>query len=59
MNAKNKKGETPLVAVTLKWGTMSFVYGMLEGAEDKKFDLDRIRKDREKIAEILRAAGAK
>ena len=59
VNAKNKKGETPLVAVTLKWGTMSFVYGMLEGAEDKKFDLDRIRKDREKIAEILRAAGAK
>jgi len=59
VNAKNKKGETPLVTVTLKWGTMSFVYGLLDGADNKKFDLDRIKKDRVKIAEILSAAGAK
>ena len=59
VNAKNKKGETPLVAVTLKWGTMSFIYGLLDGADNKKFDLDRIKKDRVKIAEILSAAGAK
>ncbi|MAY06528.1 MAG: hypothetical protein CMO72_05090, partial [Verrucomicrobiales bacterium] len=59
VNAKNKKGETPLVAVTLKWGAMSFIYGLLDGADNKKFDLDRIKKDRVKIAEILSAAGAK
>jgi ankyrin repeat protein len=58
VNAKNKKGETPLVAVALKWGTMSFVYGLLEGAAQKKFDLNRIKRDREKVAQILRAAGA-
>ena len=59
VNAKNKKGETPLVAVTLGWGTMKFVYGFLEGTAQKKFDLDRIKQDRGKVAEILRAAGAK
>jgi len=59
VNAKNKKGETPLVAVTLDWGTMQFVYGLFGGAAKKKFDLDRIKQDRGKVAEILRAAGAK
>lgn len=58
VNAKNKKGETPLVSVTLNWGTMNFVYGLLAGAAQKKFDLDRIKQDRGKVAEILRAAGA-
>ncbi len=59
INAKNKKGETPLVAVTLDWGTMRFVYGLFGGAAKKEFDLDRIKQDRDKVADILRAAGAK
>ena len=59
VNVKNKKGETPMVAVTLKWRTMTFIYGLLDGKDNKKFDLDRIKKDRVKIAEILSAAGAK
>jgi len=58
VNAKNKKGETPLLAVTAPWEAMPGVYGFVGALLQKKFDLERIQKDRVKVAEILRAAGA-
>ncbi len=59
VNAKNKKGETPLVAATIPWETIKPGYDYLGNLAQKKFDLERIEKDRVKVAEILRAAGAK
>ena len=59
VNAKNKKGETPLVAATIPWETIKPGYDYLGNLVQKKFDLDRIQKDRAKVAELLRAAGAK
>ena len=59
VNAKNKKGETPLVAATIPWETIKPGYDYLGNLAQKKFDLDRIQKDRVKVAELLRAAGAK
>ncbi len=59
VNAKNKKGETPLLAVTAPWEAMPGIYGIVGLIKQKKFDLERIQKDRVKVAEILRAAGAK
>jgi len=58
VNAKNKKGETPLLAVAAPWEAMPGIYGFLGALLQKKFDLERIQKDRVKVAEILRAAGA-
>jgi hypothetical protein len=37
---------------------MPGVYGFVGALLQKKFDLERIQKDRVKVAEILRAAGA-
>ena len=59
VNAKNKKGETPLVAATIPWETIKPGYDYLGNLVQKKFDLERIEKDRVKVAEILRTAGAK
>ena len=59
VNAKNKKGETPLVAATIPWETIKAGYDYLGNLMQKKFDLERIEKDRGKVAEILRTAGAK
>ena len=59
VNAKNKKGETPLRVVAASWKGMPLLYGLVSGFTRKKFDLDRIKQDRGKVAEILRAAGAK
>ena len=59
VNAKNKKGETPLVAATIPWETIKPGYDIIGPLWQKKFDLERIKKDRVKVAEILRAAGAK
>ena len=59
VNAKNKKGETPLVAATIPWETIKAGYDYLGNLMQKKFDLERIEKDRVKVAEILRAAGVK
>mgnify|MGYP000930284860 CR=1 FL=1 len=59
VNAKNKKGETPLVAATIPWETIKPGYDFIGTLLQKKFDLERIEKDRGKVAEILRAAGAK
>ena len=59
VNAKNKKGETPLVAATIPWETIKPGYDYLGNLAQKKFDLDRIQKERVKVAELLRAAGAK
>ena len=59
VNAKNKKGETPLRVVAASWKGMPLLYGLVSGFTQKKFDLDRIKQDRGKVAEILRAAGAK
>ena len=58
VNAKNKKGETPLLVVTAPWEAMPGIYGIVGLITQKKFDLERIQKDRVKVAEILRAAGA-
>ncbi len=59
VNAKNKKGETPLRVVAASWKGMPLLYGLVSGFTQKKFDLDRIKQDRGKVAEILREAGAK
>jgi ankyrin repeat protein len=59
VNAKNKKGETSLVAATIPWETIKPGYDFLGPLLQKKFDLERIEKDRVKVAEILRTAGAK
>jgi len=59
VNAKNKKGEAPLVAATIPWETIKPGYDFLGDLAQKKFDLERIQKDRVKVAEMLRAAGAK
>ena len=59
VNAKNKKGETPLLVVAAPWEAMPGIYGFVGALLQKKFDLERIQKDRVKVAEILRAAGAK
>ena len=59
VNAKNKKGETPLLVVAAPWEAMPGIYGIVGLITQKKFDLERIQKDRVKVAEILRAAGAK
>jgi ankyrin repeat protein len=59
VNAKNKKGEAPLVAATIPWETIKPGYDFLGNLAQKKFDLERIQKDRVKVAEMLRAAGAK
>ena len=59
VNAKNKKGETPLVSATIPWETIKPGYDFLGNLAQKKFDMERIQKDRVKVAEILRTAGAK
>ena len=59
VNAKNKKGETPLRVAAASWKGMPLFYGLVSGFTQKKFDLDRIKQDRGKVTEILRAAGAK
>ena len=59
VNAKNKKGETPIFTATLPWENIKPAYDFLGNLAQKKFDLERIEKDRVKIAEILRTAGAK
>ena len=59
VNAKNKKGETPIIAAVVPWETIKAGYDFIGALAQKKFDLERIEKDREKVAEILRAAGAK
>jgi len=59
VNAKNKEGETPIHTATLPWEVIKPGYDFLGNLAQKKFDLERIEKDREKVAEILRAAGAK
>ena len=58
VNAKNKKGETPLLVVAAPWEAMPGIYGIVGLITQKKFDLERIKQDRVKVAEILRAAGA-
>jgi len=59
VNAKNKKGETPILTTTVPWETIRPGYDFIGTLLQKKFDLERIEKDRGKVAEILRAAGAK
>ena len=59
VNAKNKKGETPILTTTVPWETIKPGYDFIGTLLQKKFDLERIEKDRVKVAEILRAAGAK
>jgi ankyrin repeat protein len=59
VNAKNKKGEAPLVAATIPWETIKPGYDIIGPLLQKKFDLERIEKDRVEVAEILRTAGAK
>ena len=59
VNAKNKKGEAPLNTSTMQWEAIKPGYDFLGNLAQKKFDLERIQKDRVKVAEILRAAGAK
>jgi ankyrin repeat protein len=59
VNAKNKKGETPIFTATLPWENIKPAYDFLGNLAQKKFDLERIEKDRVKVAEILRTAGAK
>ena len=59
VNAKNKKGEAPILTTTLPWETIKPGYDFIGALLQKKFDLERIEKDRVKVAEILRAAGAK
>ena len=59
VNVKNKKGAAPLIAATIPWETIKSGYDFLGNLAQKKFDLERIQKDRVKDAEILRAAGAK
>ena len=59
VNAKNKKGETPILTTTVPWETIKPGYDFIGALLQKKFDLERIEKDRVKVAEILRAAGAK
>lgn len=59
VNAKNKKGEGPLLTATMPWEVIKPGYDFLGNLAQKKFDLERIQKDRAKVAEILRAAGAK
>ena len=58
VNAKNNKGETPSLVVAAPWEAMPGIYGFVGALLQKKFDLARIQKDRVKVAEILRAAGA-
>jgi hypothetical protein len=48
-----------LLAVTAPWEAMPGIYGIVGLIKQKKFDLERIQKDRVKVVEILRAAGAK
>jgi ankyrin repeat protein len=59
VNSKNKKGGTPLVAATIPWETIKPGYDIIGPLLQKKFDLERIEKDRVEVAEILRTAGAK
>ena len=59
VNAKNKKGETPILTTTVPWETIKPGYDFIGTLLQKKFDLERIEKDRVKVAEILREAGAK
>ena len=59
VNAKNKKGETPILTTTVPWETIKPGYDFIGTLLQKKFDLEQIEKDRVKVAEILRAAGAK
>ena len=59
VNAKNKKGEASLNTSTMQWEAIKPGYDFLGNLAQKKFDLERIQKDRGKVAEILRAAGAK
>ena len=59
VNAKNKKEETPIIAATVPWETIKPGYDFIGALAQKKFDLERIEKDRVKVGEILRAAGAK
>jgi len=59
VNAKNNREETPLIAATIPWETIKPGYDLLGNLAQKKFDLEQIQKDRVKVAEILRTAGAK
>jgi ankyrin repeat protein len=59
VNAKDKKGQTPIITATAPMEVMKGAYEFLGPLMQKKFDLERIEKDRVKVAEILRAAGAK
>jgi ankyrin repeat protein len=59
VNAQNKKGEAPILTTTLPWEVIKPGYDFIGALAQKKFDLERIAKDRVKVAEILRAAGAK
>ena len=59
VNAKNNKGETPWYLATMPWEEIKPAYDIIGAIFQKKFDLERIQKDRVKVAEILRTAGAK
>ena len=59
VDAKNNKGETPLYIATMPMEEIKPIYDFIGAILQKKFDLERIEKARVKVAEILRAAGAK
>ena len=59
VDAKNNKGETPLYLATMPMEEIKVAYDFIGAILQKKFDLEQITKDRVKVAEILRAAGAK
>jgi hypothetical protein len=58
VNAKNKRGDTPLVITVAPFETVKPVYLLISGLTQKQFDFPRIERDRVKVAAILRKAGA-